>query len=84
MNKWWRRMLIDAFHYDQEARISQFVAKVAALPTNLLDETIILEGSRREIKDHLEKVSGDSDFFVGADPWNVHHYVYHIHFKQKL
>lgn len=61
----------------------QFMARVAALPTDQLDDHIIHSCGRAKVKAHLEEVSGDPDFFMGADPNNVVYYVAQVHFSKE-
>lgn len=66
--------LLIAFQGD-ENRARRFMAKVAALPSDRLDPHIIGACGRARVRAHLEEVSGDPDFFMGADPNQVKYYV---------
>lgn len=57
-----------------------FMQKVAALPTNRLDSHIVCNCGRARVQSHLIEVSGDPDFFMGADPNAVVFYVAEVHF----
>ncbi|OIO37983.1 MAG: hypothetical protein AUJ72_03390 [Candidatus Omnitrophica bacterium CG1_02_46_14] len=64
-------------------RAYDFMQKVAALPTNRLDSHIVCNCGRARVQSHLIEVSGDSDFFMGADPNVVVFYVAEVHFCSK-
>ncbi len=68
------RELFIAFRGDEELT-RQFMAKVAGLPLDRLDDHIILQCGRARVKAHLEEVSRDPDFFMGADPNRVVGYI---------
>lgn len=69
-----------AFNGD-DGRAYDFMQKVAALPTNRLDSHIICNCGRARVQAHLIEASGDSDFFMGADPNAVVGYVAEVHFS---
>ncbi len=60
-----------------------FMQKVAALPTKRLDAHIVQNCGRARVKEHLEEVSGDPDFFLGVDPNAVVFYVAEVHFYSR-
>jgi len=72
--------LLIAFRGDEEMT-RKFVAKVAALPSDRLDDHVVHNCGRARVKAHLEEVSDDPDFFMGADPNRVVGYVAEIHFS---
>lgn len=74
--------LLIAFQGD-ESRVRAFMDKVVALPSNRLDAHIIQVCGRARVKSHLEEVSGDPEFFMGADPNRVARYVSEVHFSQE-
>jgi len=74
--------LLIVFRGDEETT-RKFMANVAALPSDRLDDHIVYNCGRARVKAHLEDVSGDPDFFLGADPNRVVGYVAEIHFSQK-
>ncbi|MDO8469703.1 MAG: hypothetical protein Q7S84_01635 [bacterium] len=62
-------------------RIEEFMRKVAALSKDQLDEHTICVCGRGRVQSHLLEVSGDPDFFCGADPNAVKGYVADVHFR---
>lgn len=70
--------ILSAFRGDVE-RAVQFIDNVKNLPTEKLDEHIVANCGRARANAHLTHVGGD-DFFCGADPNDVKHYVYEYHF----
>jgi|GEM_PF-1934747 len=72
--------LLIAFRGDEEIA-RKFMAKVAALPTDRVDDHVVHSCGRARVKAHLEEISGDPDFFMGADPNRVVGYVAEIHFS---
>ena len=63
-----------------ENRAREFIAKVAALPTDGLDDHIVQSCGRARVKAHLEEISGNPEFFMGVDPNRVVGYVATVHF----
>jgi hypothetical protein len=72
--------LVIAFGGNEE-KAKQFMAKVANLPANRLDEHIVTGCGRNRVKAHLEEISGDPNFFLGADPNRVVSYVAATHLE---
>ncbi len=72
--------LLIAFRGDEEMT-SRFMAKVAMLPVDRLDYHIVHNCGRARVRAHLEEISGDPDFFMGADPNRVVGYVDKVHFS---
>lgn len=70
--------LFVAFSGDKE-NIKSFMEKVEKIKTSKIDAHILLECGRGRIRSHLEEVSGDPDFFLGADPNKVASYVAMVH-----
>lgn len=64
----------------EEDRALEFMKKVAVLPANRLDAHIVLNCGREKVREHLVKVSGDPEFFLGADPKLVKQYIARVHF----
>jgi len=60
-------------------RAQEFIAKVAKLNAKKLDEHIVCSCGRARRRAHLEKASGDSNFFLGADPNSVCDYIAEVH-----
>ena len=73
--------LLIAFRGDEEMT-RKFMAKVAILESGRLDDHIVHNCGRERVRVHLEEVSGDTDFFMGADPNRVVNYVAEIHFSR--
>lgn len=71
--------LLIAFRGDEEMT-RKFMAKVAALQSDRLDDHIVHNCGRARVKAHLEEISGDPDFFLGADPNRVVGYIAEVHF----
>lgn len=71
-----------AFNGDDD-KAYDFMQKVAALPTNRLDSHVVCNCGRARVQSHLIEVSGDPDFFMGADPNAVVFYVAEVHFYGK-
>ena len=74
--------LLLAFSGDTE-HINKFMGKVKALPIELVDTHILYECGRNKFRAHLIKISGDPDFFMGADPNSVAGFVVESLFPQK-
>lgn len=72
--------LLIAFRGDEEMT-RKFMAKVASLPSDRLDDHIINNCGRARVKTHLEDVSSDPNFFLGADPNRVVGYLAEFHFS---
>ncbi len=70
--------LLSAFGGNKATTLA-FMQKVAKLPTMALDRHLIGCGRDRRRR-HLIEVSGDEEFFLGADPNNVSWYVAQVHF----
>ena len=70
--------LLTAFHGNKATTLA-FMQKVAQLPTTRLNQHEVGCGRERRRR-HLIEVSGDEEFFLGADPNNVSWYVAKIHF----
>ena len=66
-------VLFNAFNGDEE-KIREFVGKVKALPAKRIDPHEAECGRARFLAEIL-RVSGDSDFFMGADPRDVQEYI---------
>jgi hypothetical protein len=66
--------LFRAFGGDAK-RAESFMDKVYDLDVRKLDEHIIRACGRKRVKSHLEEVSGDRNFFLGADPNRVVRFV---------
>ncbi len=66
--------LLLAFKGDTN-RIKKFMEKVNALPVELLDDHILYECGRERRRNYLLRISGDPDFFMGADPNSVARFV---------
>lgn len=73
--------LFHAFNGD-EGRIKEFMAKVAKLDASKLDGHEFSCGRARKTAEVI-RVSGDEDFFLGADPLEVCGYIDDIHFSQE-
>src|SRR3989344_4468744 len=73
--------LLIAFRGDEEMT-RKFMDKVATLPSDRLDDHIVQSCGRARVKAHLEEISGDPDFFMGADPNRVAFYVATVHFSK--
>ena len=71
--------LFNAFNGDEE-RIKEFMAKVAKLDAKKLDDHEFSCGRARKEAEVI-RVSGDSDFFLGADPLEVCGYIEEVHFS---
>jgi len=71
--------LFRAFNGDEE-RIREFMAKVARLDATKLDDHEFLCGRARKEAEVI-RVSGDPNFFLGADPLEVCGYISEIHFS---
>lgn len=71
-----------AFDGDEDLA-HEFMLKVMALPTELLDEHIVCSCGREKVRHHLIEVSGDQDFFLHADPNAVRFYVADYHYYSK-
>ena len=69
--------LFRAFNGD-ENRIREFMAKVARLDAKNLDEHEFSCGRARKEAEVI-RVSGDPDFFLGADPLEVCGYIEEVH-----
>ena len=74
--------LLIAFRGDEEMT-RKFMAKVAALPSDRLDDHIVQSGGRARVKAQLEEISGDPECFMGADPNRVAFYVATVHFSKE-
>ncbi len=70
--------LFRAFNGDEE-RIREFMAKVARLDAGKLDEHEFSCGRARKSAEVI-RVSGDLEFFLGADPLEVCGYIEEVHF----
>lgn len=70
-----------AFNGDDD-KAYEFMQKVASLPTNRLDSHIVCSCGRARVRSHLIEVSGDPDFFMGADPNAIVFYVAEVHFSR--
>lgn len=73
--------LLIAFGGDEQT-VREFIAAVETLPMNQLDEHIIRQCGRNRVKRHLEMVSGDPEFFRGADPNRVVGYIDEVYSSQ--
>lgn len=73
--------LFNAFNGNIE-KIKEFMAKVAKLDADKLDDHEFSCGRARKEAEVI-RVSGDSDFFLGADPLEVCGYISEIHFSSK-
>ena len=73
--------LYHAFNGDEE-RIKEFMAKVAKLDAKKLDDHEFSCGRARKSAEVI-RVSGDEDFFLGADPLEVCGYIAEVHFSQE-
>jgi hypothetical protein len=73
--------LFFAFNGDEE-RIREFMAKVEDLNAGELDQHEYSCGRARK-EAEIIRVSGDPEFFLGADPLEVCGYVDEVHFSQK-
>jgi HrpA-like RNA helicase len=62
--------LVEAFGGNTSSAVS-FWAKARRLELGALDDHIVYNCGRERVRTHLEEVSGDSDFFCGADPNRV-------------
>lgn len=71
--------LFRAFNGNEE-RIREFMAKVARLDAKKLDEHEFSCGRARKSAEVI-RVSGDPDFFLGADPLEVCGYIEEVHFS---
>lgn len=71
--------LFHAFNGNEE-RIREFMAKVAKLDAKKLDEHEFSCGRARKSAEVI-RVSGDPDFFLGADPLEVCGYIEEVHFS---
>ncbi|MFZ3054874.1 MAG: hypothetical protein WA091_02745 [Minisyncoccales bacterium] len=74
--------LLLAFKGDTD-RIKKFMEKVKTLPIELLDTHILYGCGRDRRREHLVRISGDPDFFMGADPNSVACVVADACFPQK-
>jgi len=74
--------LLTTFRGDEE-RARQFMGKVASLPADRIDAHIVSGCGRARRQQHLVEVSGDPEFFMGADPNSVCWYVADVHFSQQ-
>lgn len=74
--------LLIAFRDDEE-RARQFMSKVEALPVDRIDAHIVQNCGRARVKAHLEEISGDPEFFMGADPNRVVFYVSQVHLSKE-
>lgn len=74
--------LYRAFNGDAE-RIKEFMAKVARLDASKLDDHEFSCGRTRKEAEVI-RVSGDPDFFLGADPLEVCGYIKEIHSASNL
>lgn len=63
-----------AFGGDVE-KVKEFMAKVEKLNVNRLDEHTVCNCGRGRVETHLIQVSGDEDFFMGADANRVKNYI---------
>lgn len=66
--------------YQDEDTAYEFMKKVAALRTCDLDEHIVCSCGRDRVRQHLVQVSGDEEFFLGADPNSVKYYIRAVHY----
>jgi len=71
-----------AFNGDED-KAYDFMQKVVALPTSRLDSHIVQNCGRARVQSHLVEVSGDPEFFMGADPNTVAFYIAEVHFCSK-
>ena len=53
----------------------KFMKKVDSLPSDRVDDHIIRTCGRARVKAHLVEISGDPDFFLGADPNQIIGYI---------
>ena len=67
-------VLHKAFNGDV-GKVQEFMAKVAPLPFHPFDHHVVQNCGRARVKAHLEEISGDPDFFMGADPNGVVGYI---------
>jgi hypothetical protein len=74
--------LLIAFRGDEETA-RKFMDKVAALTSDRLNDHVVRNCGRARVKAHLEEISGDPDFFMGADPKAVVFYVAEVHLTKK-
>jgi len=72
--------LFRAFNGDEE-RIREFMAKVARLDAKQLDDHEFSCGRARKEAEVI-RVSGDPEFFLGADPLEVCGYISGVHFSE--
>lgn len=70
--------LFHAFNGNVE-RVKEFMAKVEKLDAKQLDDHEFFCGRARKTAEII-RVSGDSDFFLGADPLEVCGYIEEVHF----
>jgi hypothetical protein len=70
--------LLSAFGGNKATTLA-FMQKVAKLRRGRLDEHIVCNCGRARRRDHLVEVSGDQEFFLGADPNEVSWYVADVH-----
>lgn len=73
--------LFHAFNGD-EGRVKEFMAKVARLDASKLNDHEFSCGRARKQAEVI-RVSGDEDFFLGADPLEVCGYIAEVHFSQE-
>ena len=71
--------LFNAFNGDEE-KIKEFMAKVARLDAKKLDDHEFSCGRARKEAEVI-RVSGDPEFFLGADPLEVCGYIEEVHFS---
>lgn len=75
------RDILIAFQGNED-RAHEFMTKVARLDASKLDEHEFSCGRARK-KAEVIRVSGDADFFLGADPLSVCGYIAEVHFSQE-
>ncbi len=73
--------LFSAFNGNEE-RVKEFMTKVARLNARKLDDHEFSCGRARKEAEVI-RVSGDPDFFLGADPLAVCGYIAEVHFSQE-
>ena len=76
------REVLEGERGDEETT-RKFMDKVAALPSDRLDDHIVQNCGRARVKTHLEEISEDPEFFMGADPNRVASYIATVHFSKK-
>jgi len=74
--------LLSAFGGNKATTLA-FMQKVAKLQTTRLNEHIVCSCGRARRREHLIEVSGDPEFFMGADPNDVSWYVADVHLYQR-